>query len=129
MREISFRWKSSLTWQRVYWFYAYTSRFSNTNDYKKHIVLTNSYEFFEVEPNTVLLYTWLEDKNLKEIYEGDYIKYEWNSRIREVYRDQVKLQYRIRCYWNTSDTTCDYSMEWLVMEVVGNIHENPELLK
>ena len=75
-KEIKFRWISIHGW-RVYWYYAYTSRFSNTNDYYKHLIITKEWEHKEVLPETVWQYVWLEDKNWVDIYEGDIIKHYW----------------------------------------------------
>ena len=72
-------------------------------------------------------YAWREDNNWKEIYEWYLIQYSWNSRVWEVYFDEDRLQYRIRCTgkdWFVSS----YSMEWLDCFIVGNIYENPDLI-
>lgn len=124
MREIKFRWKI-ISGERVYWLPAYTEH--------RRVACWDVWWFisnpawvafaYQIISSTLWQYAWLKDKNWKEIYGSDLIKYEWNSRIREVYRDENKLQFRIKCYWQVSDTTCDYSMEWLTMEVVGNIYE------
>ena len=72
-------------------------------------------------------YTWLKDKNWKEIYEwdiciSDEIKWviEFKDWSYDIYKD-----WDIRYY---SDSRSIYLDEFWI-EVIGNIYENPELLK
>ena len=69
----------------------------------------------------LMQYTGLLDKNGKEIFEGDIVQSEFDGDLETVYFDEKTLQF------NTTD-------RWLWMlrgrlEVIGNIHENPELLE
>jgi len=77
--------------------------------------------FFEGE---LMQYTGLKDKNGKEIYEGDILKtvngdwgvIVWNAPFFELTISETQSSL--------------YTREWLSKgEVIGNIHENPELLK
>jgi uncharacterized phage protein (TIGR01671 family) len=78
------------------------------------------------EKNDVLMqYTGLKDKNGKEIYENDILKahgiVKWNDK-----------EYR----WSAIDLSWNDKREWHDLdyltspfEIIGNIYENPELLK
>ena len=84
---------------------------------------------------TVGQYTGLTDKNGKRIFEGDIVKHFNNSDdefdIGVIYFDKTFLEWRRTTNGNFHkgcvdtykiNTTCTY-------EVIGNIHDNPELLK
>lgn len=86
-------------------------------------------EFDVIEPDSLGQFTGLLDKNGKEIYEGDIV----NVRVTN---DRFRKNPRFR---NDVVTFCEYDGGWMVgcyyrflpkrMEVIGNIHDNPELMK
>ncbi len=84
--------------------------------------------------NSILMqYTGLKDKDGKEIYEGDIIKYkyyfdygqsgEYKSFTRCVSWDDMY------CGFSPMYATGEYEFPRNRIEVIGNIYENPELLK
>jgi uncharacterized phage protein (TIGR01671 family) len=94
----------------------------------------------EDEKGVLMQFTGLLDKNGKEIYEGDIIKWadknwvvSWNKRNSQYFMETIKS-------FIEKDDSLDYPKvygEWhwcrdrmkSYSEVIGNIYENPELLK
>jgi uncharacterized phage protein (TIGR01671 family) len=97
---------------------------------------------YEVIPETVGQYTGLCDKNGKKIFEGDVVSY-----LGFCYRDSIsKVAFGLGTYdsgiyeyngWiiEITEDALDcmaltrYNIEDNNVEIIGNIHDNPELLK
>jgi hypothetical protein len=75
---------------------------------------------FSVEQFTGLL-----DKNSKEIYEGDILR--WMSGTGNVYFDRGTFSLA-GFYEPSQDCPGDAFSENATLEVIGNIHENPDLI-
>lgn len=148
MREILFRGKDADYGE---WVYGYYAHLKNMHDVKADIIYTgyaDMYmgsilpEYYEVNPETVGQYTGLKDKNGTRVFEGDILHVEQcgetGSRISPVYfgeyidADSVFDNYCcIGFYVKTSDGCCTIGAllsEEFECEVIGNIHDNPELM-
>ncbi len=78
-----------------------------------------------VIPNTVGQFTGLLDKNGKEIYEGDIVRFDNHLQgVSKVLYDSG--QYTVESKNYSTALTCRIAFHTII---IGNIHENPELLK
>lgn len=70
-----------------------------------------------------ILFIGLTDKNGKKIFEGDIVKYKNNSPCKIAYIDSQFVMMWKNFYRNFEQVYDDE------IEVIGNIHDNPELLE
>lgn len=135
MREILFRGKTTRTKLWVYGYY--TTNYGTGRD---QIREKGDCCFKEVLPETVGQYTGLTDKNGKKIFEGDIVstKYKLGRGgyyVFEVYYNENLCQFALTI--NSGSYTKNKQYDWLQLtslkankvEVIGNVHDNPELLK
>ena len=81
----------------------------------------------EVIPETVGQYTGLTDRNGKKVFEGDVIRYGGKENTEVIYQlCEYALIFKSQKYPQCGLLT-EYNRNNL--EVIGNIHDNPELLK
>lgn len=74
-----------------------------------------------------LQYSGCKDKNGRYIFEGDIIK--WVDHDYEERQDVIKWEAGGLCLCNNSFTIGHYLDKEKELEVIGNIYENPELVK
>jgi len=79
----------------------------------------------KIIPQTFGRYIGKKDKNKNRIFEGDIVKGCWDT-VFEVFFDEDRLQYRARTP-DGLDREIDYYGDSDKLEVIGKIHDNPEL--
>lgn len=128
MREIKFRaWHitsgmATFTMNDLYNFEAEGAR-------KSYVCFPDG-DIHKLDDVEVMQFTGMSDKNGKEIYEGDILGWMWGGvgqgdgtpAKSEVYFDRYKFAVR------TGRTSFGWKLSQAA-EVIGNIHENPELLE
>ena len=141
MREILFRGKRCDNGEWVQGFYVRADHHWHKNGiHKDWIALGASanggwfalHNKYAVKAETVGQFTGLTDKNGKKIFEGDIVLYPWNDqdkpeRFTIKFKDGQFVASPVKeteDYWDFM--VGGYSKE---MEIIGNIHDNPELLE
>ena len=71
----------------------------------------------------LMQFTGLKDKNGKEIYEGDLLVMNLEKNFKKYHSDLFVMQ------WNPDTAAWTNYSPREIVEVIGNIYENPELLK
>ena len=131
MRGILFRGKRTINGDWVYGDFVHGNERKSLRDsifvYDSE---TQSFNDYEINPYTLGQYTGLTDKNGNRIFEGDIVKTDQFSEPNKQYIIKYDLQFgafigqdRYNVYFVTFDGD---SGEF---EVIGNIHDNPELLE
>lgn len=150
MREILFRGKRTDNGEWVEGYYSNLGgnhpRVLKENIFIGKIGRVLEFENIDILPETVGQYTGLTDKNGKRIFEGDILQGEQYP-----FKSDGKYNYFVEvCYWDNapefgiytfknpkadirgiSEGNTDNMQDWESSdwEIIGNIHDNPELLK
>lgn len=129
MREILFRGKRKDNGEWVY------------GDFQLHslqcfIIERGTLKRYKVIPETVGQFTGLTDKNGKKIFEGDIVEghchSQWSRRLQRCVVAYERDSFEARHYVMQGSEKRYYTYKVLFskdVEVIGNIYDNPELLK
>lgn len=133
-REILFRAKCFGKWR--YGSYVHFDKKPTHDCYNcnyKDFIVTNEVDGDHHYPITELSslgqYTGLKDKNGKKIFEGDVVIIGEKLKAKVIYYDGA---FRMQSEFSptpTDTTDMGYMMREFSVRVIGNIHDNPELLK
>ena len=136
-REILFRGKSVGTGE---WLYGHLFNYGLTAPSNVPCICVcvpkswkEAYSLYTVHPETIGQYTGLKDKNGKKIFEGDILDYT----VFDVFGEEHQCKGVVK--WVDDCLICDSSdgfngFAWVVkqsieLDVIGNVTDNPELMK
>ena len=146
MREILFRAKAinrnkgyhRTKYKNGDWVYGlltrlYDEKFENL---PAEMINENGVSGIEIDHNTIGQFTGLTDKNGKKIFEGDIVEghchSQWSHRLQRCVVEYDIGNFEARHYVEQGGVMRYYSYKVLFSKdvvVIGNIHDNPELLK
>ncbi len=131
MREIEFRGKSIMEGTEGRWLYSFGIKYGDDVELL-YCDEETSDTWYYVNKETIGQYTGLKDKNGKKIFEGDIVKFRFKKDRAEcpdligyIEYQSTFTGFRIMSYKGS------FKIDALetIIEVVGNIYDNPELLK
>jgi len=128
MREIKFRGKRADNGE---WVYGYLSRILGQEQGDTVIVDWGNKTYYIVTPETIGQFTGAYDagNNGKEVFEGDIIQNCDNDLFQEVYYDEDRYAWYCRYIYDKRRLVSLRESLGNLNKVLGNIHDNPELIK
>ena len=87
----------------------------------------NTWEDYSVDPETVGQYTGLKDRNGKDVWEGDLLRTPEGDIMVAEWRDAQIMTRCVRPHNPRYKNSLTFA--YPVSVVIGNIHDNPELLE
>ncbi len=91
-----------------------------------YYIIDESGEGFWTSPSTIGEYTGLVDKNGVKIFEGDVVNYN-NGLVSEIFKVVYNEKYARFTFTKPNTVFAVFDTE--KCEVVGNVHDNPELME
>ena len=133
MREIKFRGQRVDDKQWVCGYYTYEFERGYCYEAYDDVPSRCSYisnengEYYKVIPSTIGQYTGLDDKNGVKIFEGDIVREHGND-YTPIYQNGIYMAYNVDKI-NDPYVSTQFNVIWRNdCEVIGNIHDNPELM-
>ena len=97
-----------------------------THDEQDNIISFNSGMFYKVDPEPVGQFTGMTDKNGKRIFEGDVVRFDSGVFVVRFY--DCRMGFGFSGQFGRGCVAGFTMTNWEDIEVLGNIHDNPELL-
>jgi len=132
--------KDNEEWVEGYYFYYHTnpcilSHGEKFSDFEHHVISVPhygdwnmwSFDDYEIIPETLGRFTGLLDKNGNKIWEGDILQNENGNRI--VCKFEIQDSHSAFYFKDQKAPTKMFCNIPIFFEIIGNVHDNPELLK
>ena len=127
MRQILFKAKRMDTGE---WVEGYYQKRKDVFENDEHLIFRcesyHTWEYIEIDPETICQYTGLTDKNGNKIWENDVVEYVAEGCVYKCIWNQYNCEYQ---FDNKNES---FGMGYAPIheyEVIGNIFDNPELLE